>query len=204
MKSQCVRFHFIWYSINSVHTRDQVANHLYCGAKVVGGHEPALKFLEDNKSDFKIRRTKRLAVSGAFHTPLMAPALEVFSSAVAQTRLVTMNCDQKDLNAVRFTDPRIPIYTNVTGEIVTKGVKVQKNLTKQLVQAVRWETAVNNLFKVNLFICNGQRSSILLLPQIGPNDRPPMVYECGPGQTLSAMLGKINGRAASNCQFIAV
>jgi len=149
----------------------QVANHLYCGAKVVGGHEPALKFLEDNKMDFKIRKTKRLAVSGAFHTPLMAPALEVFSAAVAQTR---------------FTDPRIPIYTNVTGEMVTKGLRVQKNLTKQLVQAVRWETAVNRIFKM------------------GPNDRAPMVYECGPGQTLSAMLGKINGKAASNCQFIPV
>ena len=40
--------------------------------------------------------------------------------------------------------------------------------------------------------------------QMGPNDRPPMVYECGPGQTLSAMLGKINGKAASMCQFIPV
>jgi hypothetical protein len=41
----------------------QVANHLYCGAKVVGGHEEALSFLEKNKDDFKIRKIKR---KGAF------------------------------------------------------------------------------------------------------------------------------------------
>ena len=37
----------------------QVANHLYCGAKVVGGHEEALAFLEQNKDDFKIRKIRR-------------------------------------------------------------------------------------------------------------------------------------------------
>lgn len=57
-------------------------------------------------------------------------------------------CFNFNLVVPRFTDPRIPIYTNVTGEIVTKGLRVQKNLTKQLVQAVRWETAVNQIFKV--------------------------------------------------------
>ena len=88
LKNQSVRFSLTGLSF--IHIHEQVANHLYCGAKVVGGHEPALKFLEENKADFKIRRTKRLAVSGAFHTPLMAPALEVFTTAVAQTRLVTV------------------------------------------------------------------------------------------------------------------
>ena len=48
----------------------QVDNHLYCGAKVVGGHELALQFLEQNKADFKIRKTMRLPVRGAFHTPV--------------------------------------------------------------------------------------------------------------------------------------
>jgi len=33
----------------------QVANHLYCGAKVVGGHDAALEFLDNNKQDFNIR-----------------------------------------------------------------------------------------------------------------------------------------------------
>jgi len=149
----------------------QVANHLYCGAKVVGGHDAALEFLDNNKQDFNIRKMKRLPVQGAFHTPLMAPALEVFGEAVAQTR---------------FSDPRIPLYSNVDGQPVTKGAKLQKNLTKQLVHAVKWETSINNIFKV------------------GPNDLLPAVYECGPGRVLSAMLGRIHGRAARRCQFVPV
>ena len=40
------------------HVHPQVANHLYTNAKVIGGHEVALQFLEDNKEDFKIRRTR--------------------------------------------------------------------------------------------------------------------------------------------------
>jgi hypothetical protein len=38
-----------------------VANHLYCGAKVVGGHQEALTVLEKNKDDFNIRKIKRNA-----------------------------------------------------------------------------------------------------------------------------------------------
>ena len=75
----------------------QIANHLYCGAKVIGGHEPALKFLEQNKADFKIKKTSRLPVSGAFHTTLMLPAVEPFKLA---------------LNNTKVKDPRIPIYSN--------------------------------------------------------------------------------------------
>ena len=75
----------------------QVANHLYCGAKVIGGHTEALKFLEQNKADFKIRRSARLPVSGAFHTPLMAPAVEPFSLALKNTKV---------------HNPRVPIYSN--------------------------------------------------------------------------------------------
>lgn len=149
----------------------QVANHLYTNAKVIGGHEVALQFLEDNKEDFKIRRTRRLPVSGAFHTPLMEPALETFGTALATTR---------------FNNPRVPIYSNVSGNPVTTGKMVLKNLRKQMTQAVKWEASMHNLFVS------------------GPNDLLPAVYECGPGNALSAMLGKINGRAAKRCQFIPV
>ena len=38
----------------------EVANHLYAGAKVIAGHTQALEFIEQNKKDFGIRRTKRI------------------------------------------------------------------------------------------------------------------------------------------------
>ena len=74
-----------------------MANHLYCGAKVLGGHTLALQFIEENRKDFNIRRTARLPVSGAFHTSLMEPALEPFKTALLNTRV---------------RDPRVPIYSN--------------------------------------------------------------------------------------------
>ena len=75
----------------------QVANHLYCGAKVVAGHKAALNFLEENKADFKIRKTSKLPVSGAFHTLLMEPAVEPFKMALKNSKV---------------KDPRVPIYSN--------------------------------------------------------------------------------------------
>ena len=75
----------------------QVANHLYCGAKVLGGHTLALNFIAENKSDFKIRKIAKLPVSGAFHTPLMEPAVESFRVALSNTKVV---------------DPRVPLYSN--------------------------------------------------------------------------------------------
>jgi len=109
----------------------QVANHLYCGAKVVGGHELALQFLENNKKDFKIRKTMRLPVSGAFHTPLMAPAMEPFRMALQNTR---------------FNNPRVPIYSNYDNRIITKGEHLQKYLPRQMVNPVKWESSMAKLF----------------------------------------------------------
>lgn len=57
----------------------------------------ALDFIEHNKNDFGIRRTKRLPVSGAFHTDLMKPAVHLFKEAL------------KDVTVER---PRVPVFSN--------------------------------------------------------------------------------------------
>merc|ERR1719397_251993 len=147
----------------------QVANHLYCGAKVLGGHTLALQFIEENRKDFNIRRTARLPVSGAFHTSLMEPALEPFKTALLNTRV---------------RDPRVPIYSNYDNKIVTRAEQLQRWLPRQMVLAVRWESSMASMFRS------------------GPADLLPQVFECGPGRGLSAILGKVNGKAAKNCKFI--
>lgn len=109
----------------------KVANHLYCGAKVIGGHDKALEFLETNKKDFKIRATKRLRVRGAFHTPLMEPAVEAFKAALSNTRM---------------SDPRVPIYSNVDSRVLTTAVQIKRTLPQQLVRCVNWEQSMTSLF----------------------------------------------------------
>ena len=44
----------------------------------------ALEFIQNNAPNFKLRRFKRLPVSGAFHTELMRPAVEVMKKALAK------------------------------------------------------------------------------------------------------------------------
>jgi len=109
----------------------QVANHLYCGAKVVGGHEKALEFLETNKKDFKIRSTKRLRVRGAFHTPLMEPAVDAFKAALFNARI---------------SDPRVPIYSNVDYRVLRTAHQIKRILPEQLVKCVKWEQSMTTLF----------------------------------------------------------
>ena len=53
-----------------------------------------------------------------------------------------------------------------------------------MVSSVHWESSMASLFMSK------------------PNDLLPNVFECGPGRSLSAVLGKINGKAAKNCKYI--
>ena len=68
--------------------------------------------------------------------------------------------------------------------ILTKASQIQKYFPRQMVSSVHWESSMASLFMSK------------------PNDLLPNVFECGPGRSLSAVLGKINGKAAKNCKYI--
>ena len=74
----------------------------------------------------KARGAKRvvpLKVSGAFHSPLMAPAVDGLREA---------------LSAVTFADPAFPILANASGGAVRTGVDAKRLLADQLTAPVRW------------------------------------------------------------------
>ncbi|XP_023164734.2 probable malonyl-CoA-acyl carrier protein transacylase, mitochondrial [Drosophila hydei] len=109
-----------------------IANYMYPHCKVVAGNVEALEFLEKHAKALKIRRMKRLAVSGAFHTPLMASAVEPFSKA---------------LKAIRLQDPIIRVYSNVDGKPYKHVSHILRQLPKQIVKPVKWEQTLHELYE---------------------------------------------------------
>jgi [acyl-carrier-protein] S-malonyltransferase len=74
----------------------------------------------------KARGAKRvlpLKVSGAFHSPLMAPAVDGLREALA---------------AIAFRDPEFPVIANASGAEVRTGVDAKRLLVDQLTAPVRW------------------------------------------------------------------
>jgi len=74
----------------------------------------------------KARGAKRvvpLKVSGAFHSPLMAPAVDGLHDA---------------LRGVTFSDPAFPVMANASGDPVRTGVDAKRLLVDQLTAPVRW------------------------------------------------------------------
>ncbi|MFF4160625.1 SDR family NAD(P)-dependent oxidoreductase [Streptomyces sp. NPDC001678] len=72
-------------------------------AVVIAGDETAVPRIAE-KFAAEGRKTQRLSVSHAFHSPLMDPMLEDFRQALA---------------GLSFQPPRIPVVSNVTGRIAT-------------------------------------------------------------------------------------
>ncbi len=74
----------------------------------------------------KARGAKRvvpLKVSGAFHSPLMAPAVDGLREALA---------------SVTFADPAFPVIANASGTSVHTGLDAKRLLADQLTAPVRW------------------------------------------------------------------
>lgn len=106
------------------------ANYNCGGQVVISGEKTAVEQACEKAKAEGAKRALPLAVSGAFHSPLMEPARVELGKAIEETKIV---------------EPICPIYQNVTAQAVTDPQTIKKNLLAQLTSPVRWTQSVRNM-----------------------------------------------------------
>lgn len=97
---------------------------------VIGAEVAVLDEVRDVARTLGCRRATRLAVDGAFHTPLQQPTADALLPTLAATR---------------FADPRWPVVTNHDARPVADAVGWPERLCDHLVRPVRWSESVDRL-----------------------------------------------------------
>ncbi|KAF7270115.1 hypothetical protein GWI33_016915 [Rhynchophorus ferrugineus] len=110
----------------------RIANYLYPHCKVISGSESALDYMEKNYKEYKIKKVKRLPVSGAFHSDHMIQAVSVFRRALKKTDI---------------QDPIIRVYSNVDGKRYRNANHIREQLPKQIVKPVKWEQLLHVVYE---------------------------------------------------------
>jgi [acyl-carrier-protein] S-malonyltransferase len=123
---------------------DTVIANINCPGQLVisGASENVARASEMAKAKGAARVTP-LQVSGAFHSPLMQPAVEGMTAV---------------LDRVNFRDPSVPIIANVTAQPLTKASQFREELLKQLTSSVQWQKSVEYML----------RQGVKSLIEIGP------------------------------------
>lgn len=98
------------------------------GQLVIAGERTALDAAVENCKAAGARRAVPLAVSGAFHTPLMQPAAAALRDF---------------LKAFTFHAPAMPLYSNLDGKPLTIA-DLPAHLEQHMISPVRWKTLVEN------------------------------------------------------------
>lgn len=108
-------------------TNTRIANFNCPGQLVISGAAENLPKATDLAKARGASRTIPLAVSGAFHSPLMQPAVDGLSEIIA-----TFN----------FRDPTVPIIANTTAQPLTTAEQVKSELIKQLSNSIQWQRSI--------------------------------------------------------------
>jgi [acyl-carrier-protein] S-malonyltransferase len=107
-----------------------VANYNAPGQVVIAGTTESVKRAGELAKEMGARRVLPIPVSGAFHTPLMAPAREALRKALGDTA---------------FRPPEIPVVANVDARIHSDPGEWPGLLSAQLCSPVRWRQSLETL-----------------------------------------------------------
>lgn len=106
------------------------ANYNSDGQVVISGEKAAVEAACEKAKAAGAKRALPLAVSGAFHSPLMEPARAELAEAIAKTP---------------FRAPVCPVYQNVSAKAETDPEVIKTNLLAQLTSPVKWTQSVKSM-----------------------------------------------------------
>jgi [acyl-carrier-protein] S-malonyltransferase len=106
------------------------ANYNCPGQIVISGSNEGIDKAIELLKEKGVKRAIKLAVSGAFHSPLMEPARLELEEAI---------------NDTAFNKPICPVYQNVNGQPYIDPETIKSNLVAQLTSPVRWTQSIINM-----------------------------------------------------------
>lgn len=111
------------YKTNHPDAKICVANDNSPAQQVISGDKDAVDALIPLIKEAGAKRVIPLAVSGAFHSPLMTPAAEQFAEFVSE---------------FEFQSAQFPVITNVDAALTTEADAFKTKLGQQINHSVRW------------------------------------------------------------------
>jgi [acyl-carrier-protein] S-malonyltransferase len=161
-----------------------VANDNAPGQVVVSGTRDALQVAEPALRGAGARRVLTLPVSGAFHSPLMAPVAEELARA---------------FEAEDWRDATVPVVSNVTAEPHTDASRIRALLTEQVRSPVEWVRCIERLVAegVDTMIELGAGSALVgMVRRIAPDVRAMALTDADSLAEAAGMLEQLEAPVA--------
>ncbi|HHX98998.1 MAG: ACP S-malonyltransferase [Kiritimatiellia bacterium] len=121
---------------------------------VLSGHADRIPAGEAAAKAAGAKRALKLNVAGAFHSTLMQPAADQLAHFIQD---------------IEFSAPKVPVWSNVTGQLHTTPEEIRRLMVAQVVSSVRWTDCFAGLAAAGLT----------------PG------FECGPGTVLAGLAPRI-------------
>jgi [acyl-carrier-protein] S-malonyltransferase len=115
-----------------------LANYNAPGQMVISGEAQALELASHLAKERGAKRVIPLTVSGAFHSPVMQPAIAKLDTALA---------------SIHLQNATYPIISNITALPLTEAKELRKELAQQVAESVQWIGIIDYLSSqgVNVF-----------------------------------------------------
>jgi len=125
------------------------ANYNCPGQLVISGSQLGIDKAIEKCKAAEARRALEIPVGGAFHSPLMDPAVSVFAEAI---------------EGMHLQDARFPIYQNISAQKTTDSDTIKKNLIGQITSPVRWTQSMNNMIAdgISTYVEVGGKGKVLM------------------------------------------